>query len=340
MKYIKIITFLFLTFQLSCNSHASRQVWRIIHGTFAKDASWHQPGGDFYEALKKVIPKNAIIRPFLWSGKNRDEERYNAAHQLIMDITAHDTINDERFLVGHSHGCNVGMIAIQELAKINAAYKINSFFTLAPPVCRNNYQPEMSHLKNLYNFFSFGDRIQPVFQMFHRTYMPHPNIWNIEITLNNRHPEHGNMHDPTIANFLPFLHTQPLANEQSLIHFYSNQKPILEIDFEREKKLRDDKHFTEHMIAAMQFMRTYNPKKAVAYYAQKHSEYLTQLAPQSWNFRFWDRWDINSKDVAFFENVADHLRGGHSISSIWRKKFTDFAKQRESSNKPFDKPRN
>jgi hypothetical protein len=339
MKYRKKIIVLILITQFNSFPRVPRQVWRIIHGTFAKQAIWYQPGGDFYEALKKILPDDAIIRPFAWSGKNRDEERYNAAHQLIMDITAHDRIDDERYLIAHSHGCNVGMIAIQELAKRNINYKINSFFTLAPPICRSSYQPEMSHLKNLYNFFSFGDRIQPVFQTFYRTYEEHPNIWNIEITLNNQHPDHGSMHHPAIAKLLPHIHNQPLANEQSLIHFYSDKNPELEIDMQREKKLEDDKHYTEHMISAMQFMRTYTPNKAIRYYAQEYHRNFTQLASQNWNIRLRSRRDINPEDATFFEDIADHLRSGYSIPSLWREKLPISKEPGKDSDATFNKSR-
>lgn len=336
MKHSKKIIVLILITHFNSFPRAPRQVWRIIHGTFAKDASWYQPGGDFYETLKKCIPPHAVIKSVTWSGKNNDEDRLEGAHALIMDMATYDLPDDEHYLIGHSHGCNVGMLAIKELAKINSPYKIHSFFTLAPPICRIAYQPEMSHLNNLYNFFSFGDRIQPVFQLFCRTYEPHPNIWNIEVTLDNRHPDHGLMHHPSLAQLLPKLHTLSLENEQSLIHFYTDKKAHIEKDYNREKKLKDDKRFTEHMLTALQFIRTYKQQKAVNKYAQEYYEYLTQLTPKSRNFRFWNWRNINSENDAFIKRLTDYVRGRHSISSLWSKKFTDFTNSRESSNKPFD----
>lgn len=321
-------------------ARSPRQVWRIIHGTFAKDASWYKPGGDFYEALKKSISPDALIKSTTWSGKNNDEDRLDAAHALIMDMATYDLPEDEHYLIGHSHGCNVGMLAIQELAKINSPYKIHSFFTLAPPICKTAYQPTMSHLNNLYNFFSFGDRIQPVFQLFCRTYEPHPNIWNIEVTLDNRHPDHGLMHHPSLAQMLPEFHTLSLENEQSLIHFYTDQKAQIERDYNREKKLKDDKRFTEHMLTAIQFIRTYRQQKAIDYDAQEHYEYLTQLATKSWNFRFWNWRNINSENDAFIKRLTDYVRSRYSISALWPKKLTDSTNSRESSNKPFDTTRN
>lgn len=321
--------FIFLCFIIpqTTLTHVPRQVWRIIHGTFAKRAQWYQPGGDFYETLKKYLPDDAIVKPFTWSGKNNDEERLNAAHKIISDITVHDHPDDQRFFIAHSHGCNVGMLAIQQLALRELPYKINSFYTLAPPICRNNYQPNMNYLKRLYNFFSFGDRIQPVFQIFHRTYEQHPHIYNIEVTLDDHHPEHGSMHHPALAKLFPFLHEYPLANEQSLIHFYTEKEPHLEIDFEREQKLKDDKRFTEHMVSAIQFIRTYTPQKAVKHYAQECYEYLTQLAPESWNLRTQKKRDIKPEEIAFYKDIEDYLKDRYSIPSLWRTRFPGTKKE-------------
>lgn len=335
----KLFLMLLFFFSYSIHSHAPRQIWRIIHGTFARDSKWYQPGGVFFETLKKNLPENALLKSFTWSGKNKDEERTGAAHQLITDIATYDHPDDEINIIAHSHGCNVAIRASQELAKHESLYKINRLITLAPPICRSNYGPEMDYINTLYNFFSFGDRIQPVFQIFQRTYDQHPHIFNIEITLNNQHPEHSLMHDPCVAEYLPTIENYCLGNEETLIHFYSDKDPVSECDTTREKKLKDDKRFTEHMLTAMQFIRTFTPNKAVRYYAQEYYENLTKLAPKDWALRLRDRRDFNPQETAYIKYIEHQLHIGHSLSSLWKKECKSTAKTREDCDSTSDKPR-
>lgn len=79
----------------------------IIHGTFAAGTKWSNPGGDFFEAVKK----EALLRghktiSYNWSGELSLEGRMRAAHGLAALILSYPETT-EHILIGHSHGGNV-----------------------------------------------------------------------------------------------------------------------------------------------------------------------------------------------------------------------------------------
>jgi hypothetical protein len=85
----------------------------LVHGTFARDSSWWQPGGDFHSyALANVRPDlySASDR-FEWSGGYSDAARALGATQLRDWVDAHGLSGLDVF--GHSHGANISMLATQ-----------------------------------------------------------------------------------------------------------------------------------------------------------------------------------------------------------------------------------
>ena len=91
----------------------------IIHGTFAKNAKWYQPGGDFHSYIKsKVYPDTYSGKDFYyWSGRysRNDTTLKNiwrqAAKKLVAWCKAHPT--KKLRLIAHSHGNNVVNLASQ-----------------------------------------------------------------------------------------------------------------------------------------------------------------------------------------------------------------------------------
>ena len=85
----------------------------LVHGTFAKSASWWQPGGDFHSfVLASVRPDlySANDR-FDWSGGYSDSARSVGATDLRDWVDGHGLSGLDVF--GHSHGANVAMLATQ-----------------------------------------------------------------------------------------------------------------------------------------------------------------------------------------------------------------------------------
>jgi hypothetical protein len=85
----------------------------LVHGTFARTATWWQPGGDFHSfALANVRPDlySAADR-FDWSGGYSDAARALGAIQLRNWVNARGLAGLDVF--GHSHGANIMMLATQ-----------------------------------------------------------------------------------------------------------------------------------------------------------------------------------------------------------------------------------
>jgi pimeloyl-ACP methyl ester carboxylesterase len=85
----------------------------LVHGTFAKSASWWQPGGDFHSfVLASVRPDlyGASDR-FDWSGGYSDSARSLGATDLRNWVNDHGLSGLDVF--GHSHGANIAMLATQ-----------------------------------------------------------------------------------------------------------------------------------------------------------------------------------------------------------------------------------
>src|ERR1044072_8857720 len=85
----------------------------LVHGTFARSASWWQPGGDFHPfALAIVRPDlySAADR-FEWSGGYSDAARALGATELRDWVATRGL--DGLDLFGHSHGANIAMLATQ-----------------------------------------------------------------------------------------------------------------------------------------------------------------------------------------------------------------------------------
>lgn len=85
----------------------------LVHGTFARTATWWQPSGDFHSfVLARVRPDlySAADR-FEWSGGYSDAARALGAIQLRDWVNARGLGGLDVF--GHSHGANIMMLATQ-----------------------------------------------------------------------------------------------------------------------------------------------------------------------------------------------------------------------------------
>ena len=84
-----------------------------VHGTFAKGAAWAQPESPLSQYLTGHVGSACRIAPFDWSARNSFEARDAAANRLREHLEAidRDEPDSHQFVVAHSHGGNVALIA-------------------------------------------------------------------------------------------------------------------------------------------------------------------------------------------------------------------------------------
>lgn len=120
-RYAHLMKKIFLCFLLGPFSWLNPLV-TIIHGTFAAGTKWSNPGGDFFEAVKKEASlRGHKTISYNWSGELSLEARMRAAHGLAALLLSYPETT-EHIVIGHSHGGNVISLA-SEL--INATFSSN-----------------------------------------------------------------------------------------------------------------------------------------------------------------------------------------------------------------------
>ncbi len=231
-------------FVRSCGDGKPAHITYIVHGTFGKNQDWHQSHGDFYREYCKHAPKNAEIYSFVWSGGCNHKHRLKAARLLAAYIKLTCRPTDFITLIGHSHGGNVCIMAVNELVRRFPDYSIDHLFSLGTPISYDDlYNPCMNHIKQLYHFFSFGDLIQPVFGLFHRIFMSHPRIWNSALMLDAKIIGHSALRHPAIARFLHYCKKHKLENNNALIHLNTENDDVkIQEDGLRELQLHLEKN--------------------------------------------------------------------------------------------------
>ncbi|MET4273461.1 MULTISPECIES: alpha/beta fold hydrolase [unclassified Bradyrhizobium] len=102
----------------------------LIHGTFAKSATWIDEQSTITTRLKQSTP-GLSVNPFRWSGHNSYAGRALAGKQLASTIkNANLPIGAKVHLVGHSHGGNVALYAIKDQ---EASSRVASLALLGTP---------------------------------------------------------------------------------------------------------------------------------------------------------------------------------------------------------------
>ncbi len=138
-------------------------------------------------------------------------------------------------------------------------YLIEAVYLLATPIDQKSYSPDMSIIKNLYNFYSIGDHVQQVLGIYSRL------LHNLERTVNFRisiektggifddDPSHSEIHNQIVAKWILDIpealrlkkfngFENFIPNKNGKIYFNSNGEPYYKIDKksseERENKER------------------------------------------------------------------------------------------------------
>lgn len=194
----------------------------LVHGTFAHNAKWYKPSGDFYKVLENsAAEKGETLVPFMWSGKLSHKARMAGAEALVKLITSYP--EDEKVvLIGHSHGGNVISLASHLLYDPVAAimdlywqeggpkgiesfvetivqqhlgfsrstrttkkeYMIDKVFLLATPVLKKEYySPCMEVINNVYNLYSLGDYVQSALGFCSRKYQVQDRVTNVQVKI-------------------------------------------------------------------------------------------------------------------------------------------------------------
>lgn len=88
----------------------------LIHGTFAPNAKWVESPSVMTEEIEKStgrIPKFFAIR---WSGRNSRAQRKMAAEKTVRHLSKSSSESGRAyFIVGHSHGGNIGVEAVHKI---------------------------------------------------------------------------------------------------------------------------------------------------------------------------------------------------------------------------------
>lgn len=228
----------------------------IIHGTWAKNESWYQQGGDFFHEVEISNQHLNIVDEvvsFTWSGKLGYLEQVKAAQELAEKILTYDFV----ILIGHSHGVTVGILASIYIGNIDTDrkffQKIKKFYALGVPVDKTTeIYPDNLVVGHFYNLFSFGDVIQSVHGLHDRCFKEASNITNIALQLDDLHPSHSQLHHPAIAKHIlaipDFYQIKKVGNFESFtynypaeIFFYSKKFPCYAYQQDQQKRLETDK---------------------------------------------------------------------------------------------------
>ncbi len=242
--------------------HANNPIYILIHGSWSAEATWSMPEGDFFDELvKSTAQSNAIVVPYNWSGKLSHASRLQAAKGLAQVIQSYP-VDTHIYLIGHSHGGNVALIASQILGKDRYnKHSIHALYTLGTPIDMEESFPDMDVIANVYNLFSRSDMVQSVFGTFGREFTEHRRIANLRITIDGKAPGHSDLHHPVIARWIPYI-PEDLAKRQvkgfqffscgnpGMIHFEFQGEPRYEIDM-REVALKK--------LVNMHLLKRYRP---------------------------------------------------------------------------------
>ncbi|HKX75123.1 MAG TPA: hypothetical protein VJR05_07020 [Acidimicrobiia bacterium] len=116
----------------------------LSHGTFAANAQWWRPGGDFYTFLDQLQPSLPMhTESFRWSGVYSHEGRLLAADQLTTWLAAQNLTRPDFF--AHSHGVTVANLATQ------SGLSLDRLVMLAWPV-HTDWLPDLNRVNRVISF--------------------------------------------------------------------------------------------------------------------------------------------------------------------------------------------
>lgn len=104
-----------------------------VHGTFARRSKWTSPDSDFVRSVRSLLPGDVSVYSHTWSGANSQKARRQAStelkQKLIDQFERHPAA--AHFVIGHSHGGNVAMYALDDdsvQSRVNGVLCVNTPF--------------------------------------------------------------------------------------------------------------------------------------------------------------------------------------------------------------------
>jgi hypothetical protein len=114
----------------------------LVHGTFARNHGWWQPGGNFHSHLTGIRPDlYAASDRFEWSGGYSDAARALGASDLTSWTNARAL--DGLDLFNHSHGGSVAMLASQ------SGLSVGKLVLLSAPAHPHKYMPDFNRVSQV-----------------------------------------------------------------------------------------------------------------------------------------------------------------------------------------------
>jgi hypothetical protein len=266
---MKLLIVLFFTVSL-CSQH----IVIIVPGTWATKELWHTPQGDFFKEVQKTAQElDMRVITYNWSGALSYDARVCAAQGLVTLIRSYpaDTVFT---VIAHSHGGNVVYEASQQLFNHGCRSRIQAVYTLATPCSELEVLPNMDVIEYVYHFFSFADVVQTIHGMYDRVLPMHARCCNLRFMINNREPDHGNMHHPMIGTWILYFHEYYIKNKvgsfanfiyenPGVISLFPFLEPRYQVDEDRENDLRRDRMF-QYNLSTTAFDRSFD----TSYYAK------------------------------------------------------------------------
>jgi pimeloyl-ACP methyl ester carboxylesterase len=107
-------------------------VFVLIHGTFARRATWIDPGSSFSRSIRQEFGADVKIVPFSWDGRNSARRRREASQSLasLLHSLFRDDPEARYVLIGHSHG---GTVAINALHDPECSQRVRDVICLSTP---------------------------------------------------------------------------------------------------------------------------------------------------------------------------------------------------------------
>jgi hypothetical protein len=104
----------------------------LVHGTWARRATWTAPGSPLRQTLLRAADAPVLFQQFIWSGRNSISARRRAVNGLVQHLHAviEQWPNAAHYVVAHSHGGNV---AFQALADPRLHERIEGLVCLSTP---------------------------------------------------------------------------------------------------------------------------------------------------------------------------------------------------------------
>ena len=112
----------------------------LVHGTWARGASWWQPTGAFHQYLLAAVRPDLYSAPdlFSWSGGYSDAARATGAIDLLGWVAGHNLNGLD--VITHSHGGSVAMLAT------HGGLDVGELVLLSCPVHVPKYLPQFARV--------------------------------------------------------------------------------------------------------------------------------------------------------------------------------------------------